>query len=62
MNTGKSESRQKRLMPRKGKQEKDAPSSPRMEELNKKKLTVEQEKAAIEAKLREVSKLANSPN
>jgi hypothetical protein len=30
-----------------------------MEELNKKKLTVEQEKAAIEAKLREVSKLAN---
>jgi hypothetical protein len=30
-----------------------------MEELNKKKLTVEQEKAAIEAKLREVSNLGN---
>jgi hypothetical protein len=30
-----------------------------MEELNKKKLTVEQEKAAIEAKLREVSKLTD---
>ncbi len=35
------------------------PPSPRMEELNKKKLTVEQEKAAIEAKLREVSKLGD---
>jgi hypothetical protein len=33
-----------------------------MEELNKKKVTVEQEKAAIEAKLREVSKLENSSN